>query len=207
MDPSVRRSLGGPTARARGVAKRVGAAALLGATMAGCSVTADESSRYLQDRSASAPSFSEGADDTAADDLVCAPEVAGLTLAGIDPVEISCPRGYSRRDGRRSLPTAGRFTSEEELTNAFCVERTDLPMPDLAALTGEPPIDFSQNDVVVYVYDARVRPPVLHRRVDELWLRIEVDECNGVAPELASVAFVVPKREVVHEQTCSRACR
>lgn len=173
----------------------------LGLGAAACTVTADESSRYVQDRSAAAPAYG---DDVGG--IACAPEIAGLTLAGIDPIEIECPKGYSLRPGRRSLPTAGRFKSHDELTKAFCVERTK-PMPDLPTLTREPLVDFAKNDVAVYVYDARVRQPVLHRRAEELWLRVEVDACNGVAPELASVAFVVPKHETVHEQTCSRACR
>lgn len=184
--------------------ERACAALVLGAALAGCSVTADESSRYLQDRSASAPA--EGASDEGAE-LACAPEIAGLVPAGIDPIAIECPRGYARRAGRRSLPTPGRYTSEDELTNAFCVERKGAPVLDVPTLTNEPLVDFTRNDVVVYAYDARVPEPVLHRRANELWLRIEVDACNGVATELASVAFVVPKHQVIHEQTCSRACK
>jgi hypothetical protein len=203
MAPSLRRSVPGVSAWARSIAKRAIAAFALAVAAAACSVTADESSQYLQDRSAAAPAY--GDDDVA--EIACAPEIAGLTLAGIDPIEIECPKGYDLRAGRRSMPTAGRFTSQDELTKAFCVERTGPALPDVPTLTREPLVDFSRNDVVVYAYDARVREPVLHRRVDELWLRIEVDACNGVARELASVAFVVPKHETVHEQTCSRACR
>jgi hypothetical protein len=182
--------------------KRACAALVVGAAIAGCSVTADESSRHVQGRSASAPA--EEADAVA--ELACAPEIAGLTPAGIERIEIECPRGYALRAGRRTLPTPGRFTSQDELTKAFCVERKGAPMLEVPTLTNEPIVDFTRNDVVVCAYDARVPEPVLHRRADELWLRIEVDACNGIATELASVAFVVPKHQVVHEQTCSRAC-
>lgn len=154
-------------------------------------------------------------------DPACTPDVSGLVPAEIAPLEIDCPRGYTHRKSLAALPVAGRFTSSRELTDAFCIAESDMGA-DEKSDTGEagaavaaplPPslesaIDFVTSDVVAYAFDAHVgAKPMLYERGDELWLRLTTSSCKGEAPELVSVAFVVPKDREINEQRCSLTCR
>ena len=144
-----------------------------------------------------------------ASETSCAPNVSGLVPARIEPANIHCPRGYAQRASFAALPIAGRFTTLDELTNAFCIEKTSptMPVDPRGAPTADEPIDFEKNDVVAYAFDRRAGvEPVLFERGIELWLRMTTTTCTGEAPELASVAFVVPKGTKINEQKCSLRC-
>lgn len=139
----------------------------------------------------------------------CTPAVSGLSPAGIEPIEVTCPLGYAHRMSLAS-PVAGRFTTLEELTDAFCVAERQLraSAADARAPTAEAPIDFSTSDVVAYAFDAHAgEAPALFDRGDELWLRTTTTTCSGEAPALESIAFVVPKGREIREQRCSSTCR
>jgi len=140
--------------------------------------------------------------------------------AEIAPIEIDCPRGYTHRKSLAALPIAGRFTNSRELTEAFCIAESDMgadasdadekgaavaaPLPPSV----ESAIDFATNDVIAYAFDAHAgAKPMLYERGDELWLRLMTSSCTGEAPELASVAYVVPKDREINEQRCSLSCR
>ncbi len=162
-------------------------------------------SAFVDDESgapASAPALS-------ANDSSCAPDVSGLVPAGIEPIQITCPRGYTQRATFAALPVAGRFTTLGELTDAFCVEKTatSAPVLDPRHPSNDNPIDFEESDVVAYAFDARAGvEPALYERGAELWLRVTTTACTGEAPQLASVAFVVPKGTKLNEQKCSLRC-
>ncbi|OJY29593.1 MAG: hypothetical protein BGO98_48015 [Myxococcales bacterium 68-20] len=153
-------------------------------------------------------------------DPACTPDVSGLVPAEIAPIEIDCPRGYTHRKSLAALPIAGRFTNSRELTEAFCIAESDMgadasdadekgaavaaPLPPSV----ESAIDFATNDVIAYAFDAHAgAKPMLYERGDELWLRLMTSSCTGEAPELASVAYVVPKDREINEQRCSLSCR
>ncbi len=149
------------------------------------------------------------APEAEADAPACMPDLAGLRHAGIEPTEVTCPRGYVQRKSLAALPIAGRFTTATELRDAFCIEETSTPASELALLapSRELQIDFASSDVVAYAFDARSgAEPELLQRGNELWLRVTTTACSGDAPELASIAFVVAKGEPINEQRCSLAC-
>ena len=140
--------------------------------------------------------------------------------AEIAPIEIDCPRGYTQRKSLAALPIAGRFTTLMELTDAFCIAESDMSADksdtdDTSATAAAPlspseesAIDFATSDVVAYAFDAHAgTKPALYERGDELWLRLTTSACRGEAPELASVAFIVPKGREINEQRCSMSCR
>jgi len=132
--------------------------------------------------------------------LSCTPEVTGLIPADISSITIQCPGDYVPREGRSAVPIAGRFTSDAELVEAFCVAK-----PTLRAISAGTTIDFDHNAVVAYAYDENAGPPpTLYRRGDDLWLKVTQTECHTTPPQLASVVFVVPKTSAINEQTCSR---
>jgi hypothetical protein len=142
----------------------------------------------------------------------CTPEIGGLVSSNIAPLTITCPPGYLDRQSA-ALPVAGRFTTADAFTAAFC-----KPAPRVASGFGfafastedasdtDALIDFRKNDVVVYAYDAAAGEPALYRRAADLWLQVPTDTCRGNAPALASIAFVIPKHKEVAEQTCARPC-
>ncbi len=139
----------------------------------------------------------------------CAPEVSGLVPAGIEPIEIACPLGYTQRASFSALPLSGRFTSLAELTEAFCIAKTDKSMPEIdpRAPSFTNGIDFEKSDVVAYAFDARAGvAPALYQHGSELWLKMTTTTCSTEAPVLASVAFVVPKEKKINEQKCSLRC-
>lgn len=180
--------------------------------LSGCGVSAETSSvDRVADEAEPSPAPSSGGTN---DPTSCAPTVSGLTLTSLAPVKVQCPTGFNLRDSSKALPIAGRFTTDEELVNAYCVAKstTTPSSPSLSPPKLSQPlaaIDFEANDVVAYAYDANAGSPSLYRRGsgEELWLRTVSDTCTAVNPTLASVAFVIPKRADVHEQTCSRSCR
>ncbi len=150
----------------------------------------------------------------------CTPDVSGLVPAEIAPIEIDCPRGYTHRRSLAALPVAGRFTNSRELTEAFCIaesgtaaDANDTGEKEAAVAAPLPPslesaVDFATSDVVAYAFDAHAgAKPTLYARGDELWLRLTTSSCTGEAPELVSVAYVVPKDREIHEQRCSLSCR
>jgi len=176
---------------------------MIAAACVACSSSAETSlAAERHDDSTSAPASPES-------DAPCAPDVSGLVHAGIEPIEIRCPRGYAQRATYAALPIAGRFTTLDELTEAFCIEKpsTTVPIePPRQPLMGER-IDFEKNDVVARAFDARAGvEPAMFARGAELWLRVTTTVCTAEAPELASVAFVVPKGTKVNEQKCSLRC-
>ena len=139
----------------------------------------------------------------------CAPNIGGLVPAGIEPTEIACPRGYARRRSFAAMPIAGRFTTQQELTDAYCIETegTSAPATDPRRPIAEASIDFTRNDVVAYAFDVRAgAPPALFEHGDDLWLKVTTNECGGEAPTLASLAFIVPKGKSISEQKCSQTC-
>ena len=172
---------------------------LLVAACVACSSSAETSPAERGDDSTAAPTSPWG-------DSSCAPDVSGLVPAGIEPIEIRCPRGYTQRATFAALPIAGRFTTLEELTEAFCIEKSPT-VPAVQPPTFGDGIDFEKNDVIVHAFDARagVEPEMLARGA-ELWLRVTTTVCTADAPVLASVAFVVPKATKVNEQKCSLRC-
>lgn len=144
--------------------------------------------------------------DSAALGPVCSPSVTGFVDAGIAPLNVECPLGWQARTGSKTLPIAGRFSTREELTNAYCVRqagdtRIRLDSPTTTA------IDFDASDVVAYAYDANAGAPALLRRGPELWIELTSDACSGRSPALSGVAFVVPKGSTVDERTCSQRCQ
>lgn len=158
--------------------------------------------------------------ESAEHDPACAPDVSGLVLANIAPIQIDCPRGTVHRSTLAALPIAGRFTNARELTEAFCIAERgmggsagDAHATEAAVAAPLPPsvesaIDFERNDVVAYAFDAHAGvKPMLYERGDELWLRLTTSTCTGEAPDLTSVAFVVPKNHEINEQRCSLSCR
>lgn len=171
------------------------------AASAACSVTAEPSPLRGQTEGSSRPPAADVASRE-----TCTPEVVGLSPAASTPLTIRCPSGYGLRDPRSTLPLSGRFTNEDELKKAFCVENAGREY-SIARTPSDPIVDFETNDVVVYVYDARAGRPVLYRRGEELWLRVSIDSCTGDAPELANLAFAVPKQKEINEQTCATSCR
>jgi hypothetical protein len=159
-----------------------------------------------------------GATPTAPDSqrgATCAPVVSGLEPSDIEPTEIDCPAGYLRRDELSGLPTAGRFRTDAELMAAFCIEamRTRVPTASepqqpLFGPRPESTTDFEANDVVAYAFDQRNgTKPALFRRGNDLWLRVTSMTCSAAPPELASIAFVVPKGTTINEQRCSLKCQ
>lgn len=139
----------------------------------------------------------------------CVPDLYGLVPAGIDPIEIRCPDGYVQRKSFAALPLTGRFTTAMELVEAFCAPAGSPVASAVAAadLDTATSIDFEQNDVVAYAFDARAGvEPALFAHGYDLWLRVTNDMCSGRPPELASIAFVVPKGKRVKEQTCALTC-
>ena len=176
---------------------------LVVAASVGCSSSSETA--FLDDTGgepSSAPALSKN-------ESACAPDVSGLVPAGIEPIQISCPGGYTQRATFAALPIAGRFTTLAELTDAFCVETKATTAPNIEPRrpSNEDVIDFEENDVVAYAFDARAGvEPALFERGAELWLRVTTTACTGEAPQLASVAFVVPKGTKVNEQKCSLRC-
>lgn len=170
---------------------------------AACGASSESSFSSDDGAPAAAPALTES-------EASCAPAVSGLVPAGIEPIDIVCPRGYLPRTTFAALPIAGRFTSLAELTEAFCIEKTSTSTPttDPRAPTGKNEIDFDENDVVAYAFDARpgIDPELLERGA-ELWLKVTTSSCRGEAPDLASIAFVVPKGKKIHEQKCSLRCQ
>ena len=138
----------------------------------------------------------------------CAPEVGGLVPANLVPIEVQCPGGYTQRKSLAALPIAGRFTSLEELTDAFCVSKSTQATATLEprAPSFDPQVDFAANDVVTYAFDLQAGTPAMYTRGDDLWLKVLTDTCGGTAPRLGSIAFVIPKEKKVNEQTCARSC-
>ncbi|MBX3199715.1 MAG: hypothetical protein KF894_16385 [Labilithrix sp.] len=142
-------------------------------------------------------------------EAACTPAVSGLSPTGFEPIEVTCPLGYAHRMSLAS-PVAGRFTTLEQLTDAFCVPERQLSASaaDARAPTADAPIDFSTSDVVAYAFDTHAgEAPALFDRGDELWLRTTTTTCSGEAPALQSIAFVVPKGREIREQRCSSTCR
>lgn len=188
------------------VAVGVALLAFFGSILA-CGMSGESTLIKGSDRPPSEPALSSGGAAMAGgegDQNVCAPVLGGLVPAAITPLEVRCPAGYDARDPSRSLPIAGRFSSAEELVKAYCV-RDGLP-PKLT-LQEHDAIDFEANDVVAFAYDVKAGGvPMLFRRGAELWLQTNTDTCTGLAPSLASVAYVIPKHVVVNEQTCTRSC-
>ncbi|MBX3225438.1 MAG: hypothetical protein KF795_33340 [Labilithrix sp.] len=172
-----------------------------------CSDAAQSSFAGSDDR---AGASAESADPAPEQRRACTPDVSGLTPSGIEPIEIACPRGYAEREALAALPIAGRFSTQEELIEAFCVAegRLNASAADPRAPAAEASIDFATSDVVAYAFDAHAgATPTLFVRGDELWLRITSTACSGEAPTLASVAFVIPKSQAINEQRCSATCR
>ena len=179
----------------------------LAASVVACSASAE--SAFLEtdesaDEPSQAPALSEKRDPSSA----CAPNISGLVPAGIEPVEVECPQGYTPRKALAALPIAGRFTSPGELTDAFCtaVKGAAPPTTDPRAPKSELTIDFTKHDVVAYAFDRRAGvEPALFTQGGDLWLKVTTNKC-GEAPDLASVAFVVPKRKAINEQKCASTC-
>ena len=164
-------------------------------------------SAFLDDETSGEPSSAPALSEN---ESSCAPDVSGLVPAGIAPILITCPRGFTQRATFAALPVAGRFTTLDELTDAFCVEKsaTSAPVVEPRPPSNENPIDFEESDVVAYAFDARAGvEPALFERGAELWLRVTTTACTGEAPQLASVAFVVPKGTKINEQKCSLRCQ
>lgn len=191
-----------PLSKGRLPSRFFSALAIAAATVA-CGTSSESSFSNDDDGApASAPALTES-------ESSCAPAVSGLVPAGIAPIEIACPRGYTPRATFAALPIAGRFSSLAELTEAFCIEKsaTSMPTTDPRAPTTDNGIDFERNDVVAYAFDARAGvEPALFERGAELWLKVTTSSCRGEAPELASIAFVVPKAKKLNEQKCSLRC-
>jgi len=186
---------------------RLWAAAAIAAASAACNATADTSAAR-EDEAAGVPVSASAPSESAAS---CAPDVTGLVPSGIEPIDIECPRGYAQRASFAALPVAGRFTTMRELTEAFCIEKSAASAPTTTdrrvPRMNDDAIDFEENDVVAYAFDARAGvEPALYVRGTELWLRLTTATCSGQPPELASVAFVVPKGKTINEQKCSLRC-
>lgn len=185
--------------------KRICATLAIAASVA-CSAET-ESAVVRSEEQAGAPN--EDAPRSPASEAACTPAVSGLSPAGIEPIEVTCPLGYAHRMSL-AAPVAGRFTTLEELTDAFCVAERQLraSAADARAPAADAPIDFTTSDVVAYAFDTHAgEPPALFKRGEELWLRTTTTACSGEAPALASLAFVVPKGREIHEQRCSSTCR